>query len=83
LKSTGIARPVDSLGRVVLPKELRDVMGIQKGDPLEIFVESDRVILRKFIHNCVFCGEGSDVQYYNGQAVCRQCAGDLSNRVRA
>lgn len=83
MKSTGIARPVDSLGRVVLPKELRDVMGIKKGDSLEIFVDTDRVILRKFLHNCIFCGEGSDVQYYNGHAVCRECAGDLSNNARA
>lgn len=80
MKSTGISRPVDSLGRMVLPKELRSVMDIQKGDYLEILVDANRVILRKFLHNCIFCGEGSDVSFYHGKAVCRKCADYISKR---
>lgn len=79
MKSTGIARPLDGIGRVVLPKEIRDVMGIPEGEPLEVFVDDDRIILRKFMHNCIFCGEGSDVHFYRDHAVCRKCAEDLYN----
>lgn len=83
LKSTGITRQVDSLGRVVLPKELRNVMDIRMDDPVEVFVDDDRIILRKFMRNCIFCGDGSDVQFYRDIAVCRKCAEDLSKKVRA
>lgn len=83
MKSTGIARSVDSLGRVVLPKELRDVMDIPPGEPLELFIDDDRIILKKFTHNCVFCGEGSDVQFYKDRAICRECADDIFKKVRS
>jgi transcriptional pleiotropic regulator of transition state genes len=82
LESTGIARPLDSMGRLVLPKELRYTMGIRKGEPLEVFVDGNRVILRKFTHNCVFCGEGEDVRLYRGITVCRECAEELYDTVR-
>jgi transcriptional pleiotropic regulator of transition state genes len=82
LKSTGIARSLDSMGRLVLPKELRDVMDIRGGESLEVFIDGSQVILRKFMHNCVFCGEGADVQFYHDIAICPECAEDLYNKVR-
>lgn len=83
LKSTGMARPVDSLGRVVLPKELRDVMDIKMDDSMEVFVDGNRIVLRKFMRNCIFCGDGSNVRFYRDMAVCRKCAEDLFKKVRA
>lgn len=77
MKSTGLARPLDRTGRLVLPKALRDTMDIRKGESLEVLVDGNRVILRKFMHNCIFCGEGSGVQFHRDIAVCRECAEDL------
>ncbi|TCP24484.1 transcriptional pleiotropic regulator of transition state genes [Scopulibacillus darangshiensis] len=59
MKSTGIVRKVDELGRIVIPKELRTTMGIQEKDPLEIFLEDDRIVLKKYIPDmtCQITGE--------------------------
>ena len=59
MKETGIVRCIDGLGRIVLPKEMRKCMDIDHGDELEIFVEGDRIILKKYLPCCYFCG--SDV----------------------
>lgn len=73
LKSTGITRKVDELGRVVLPIELRRRLNINEKDPLEIFVEGDKVILRKFSNAraCMITGEISDsnVELANGKII--------------
>ena len=80
LKSTGIVRDVDSLGRVVLPKELRDTMHIAQKDPLEIYVEGDSIILRKYAPACLFCGSASDVLSFNDRKICKACLAEL-NRI--
>ena len=73
IKSTGIVRKVDELGRVVLPKELRNTLNIAQKDPLEIYVEGDTVILKKYEPACVFCGTASDVITYMDKKVCKEC----------
>lgn len=62
IKSTGIVRKVDELGRIVLPKELRRVLEIKERDPMEILVEDEKIILRKYYRNkaCIYTGEESD-----------------------
>lgn len=54
MKSTGIVRKVDELGRIVIPMELRKSLGISEKDPMEIFVDGDQIILRKYAPGCVF-----------------------------
>ena len=54
MKSTGIVRDLDQLGRVVIPKELRTTLDIKEGDPIEIFVDGSDIILRKFENSCIF-----------------------------
>ena len=56
MKATGIVRRVDDLGRIVLPKDLRQTMGIRTGDPMEIYTDADNIILRKYAPGCAFCG---------------------------
>jgi transcriptional pleiotropic regulator of transition state genes len=68
-KATGIVRRVDELGRIVLPIELRRVLGIQEKDKLEIYTEGDTIILHKYAPGCVFCGD-TDVR------ICERCAGE-------
>lgn len=74
MKSTGIVRKVDTLGRVVLPVELRRTLGIETKDNLEIYTEGDTIVLRKYTPNCVFCGSEKDLLDFNGRPVCRACA---------
>lgn len=77
MKSTGIVRKVDELGRIVLPIELRRTLGIEERDALEIYVEGSTVILRKYEPSCVFCGDAGDVVSFKGKNVCRKCLGEM------
>jgi transcriptional pleiotropic regulator of transition state genes len=73
MKSTGIVRKVDELGRVVIPIELRRNLDIGEKDGLEIFVEDDRIIFRKYEPACVFCGNAEMVTHFKGKNVCNAC----------
>jgi transcriptional pleiotropic regulator of transition state genes len=73
MKSTGIVRKVDELGRIVLPIEIRTTMDIQTRDALEIFTDENRMILQKYQPACVFCSNADDVIFFNGKRVCRTC----------
>ncbi|MGI6160812.1 MAG: AbrB/MazE/SpoVT family DNA-binding domain-containing protein [Christensenellales bacterium] len=79
MKSTGIVRNVDGLGRIVIPIELRRTMGIDIKDPVEIFVDGEQIILKKYQPSCVFCDNADDVAYYKGKNVCRLCLNDLKD----
>lgn len=77
MKATGIVRKVDSLGRIVIPKELRKVFNINIDDPLEIYVDGENIILKKYQPACIFCGEVSDVVNYKGKKICKHCLEEL------
>lgn len=79
IKSTGIVRKVDELGRVVIPIELRRTLGIDEKDALEIYVDHEKIILKKYEPACVFCGNAEDVQIFKGKNVCRQCTEAMSS----
>lgn len=81
VKSTGIVRKVDELGRIVLPIELRNKLGIAEKDPIEIYVDGSSIILRKYEPNCVFCGNSKDLITYNDKLVCKKCQEKLSNLI--
>jgi transcriptional pleiotropic regulator of transition state genes len=73
MKTTGIVRKIDDLGRMVIPIELRKTMNINKKDPMEIFVDEDKVILRKYEPACIFCGSADDVIEFEGRIICEEC----------
>ncbi|KEZ88687.1 AbrB family transcriptional regulator [Clostridium sulfidigenes] len=73
MKATGVVRKVDDLGRVVLPVELRRTLGIDIKDPLEIYVDGDQVILKKYEPTCIFFGEGKDIKTFDGKNICPSC----------
>jgi transcriptional pleiotropic regulator of transition state genes len=79
MKSTGIVRRVDELGRVVLPIELRRTLDIEEKDGLEIFVENDRIILRKYQPACVFCGSAENITNYKGKNICFDCTTGIAD----
>ncbi|MBR5514820.1 MAG: AbrB/MazE/SpoVT family DNA-binding domain-containing protein [Clostridia bacterium] len=77
MKSTGIVRPIDEVGRIVLPIEIRNTMDIKSRDPLDIFVDEDKIILKKYEPACIFCGNAANVQYYRGKLICNDCLEEL------
>lgn len=79
MKATGIVRKVDELGRIVLPIELRRNLDIEERDPLEIYVDGDKIVLCKYEPTCVFCGSAQELVSYRGKNVCAACAGNLSH----
>ena len=80
MKSTGIVRRIDELGRIVLPIELRNKMDIKNKDSIEIFVEDDRIILKKYVPACLFCGNAEDVIHYRSKLVCKHCLEEMTRQ---
>lgn len=77
MKATGIVRPVDPLGRVVIPVELRRNLGIRTDDSLEVFVEGEYIMLKKYEPGCIFCGDAKDVCNIRGKNICKACLDEL------
>ena len=78
--STGIVRQVDELGRVVLPKELRNTMDIAIKDPLEIYIDENKILLKKYQPGCVFCNSAKDVSNFKGKNICPECKHSLKSK---
>ena len=79
MKSTGIVRKVDELGRIVLPFELRRTLDIAERDELEIYLDDDKVVLKKYEPSCIFCGSSCGLVSYHGRNVCMECIENMSN----
>ena len=79
MKSIGIVRKIDGLGRIVVPKEMRTRLYIDEGDPVDISIENDTIMIRKSGSVCVFCGKGSmDMTEFRGRPICPQCRAELA-----
>ena len=78
MKSTGIVRKVDELGRIVLPIEMRRTLGIGERESLEMFTEGESIVLRKYSPACLFCGSTRDNVEYRGKRVCKSCIQSMS-----
>lgn len=79
MKSTGIVRRVDDLGRIVIPKELRNTFDINVRDALEIYTDSDKIVLKKYSPACIFCGSADGIVVFKGKNICAECAKELSD----
>ena len=77
-RNTGIIRKVDELGRIVLPIELRRTLDISERDELEIYLEDDKVIMRKYEPSCVFCGKTKGLITYHARSVCKECINNMN-----
>lgn len=80
MKAIGIVRRVDFLGKITLPKELRNTRDLLEGTPMEIFVEGDMIVLQKYSPGCVFCDSVDDVDQFMGKNICGGCMEDLRRR---
>lgn len=81
MKSTGIVRKVDELGRVVIPIELRRTLDISEKDALEIYVDSEKIILKKYEPACIFCQDADDVTTHMGKRICQGCLKKLATHI--
>jgi len=83
MKATGEVRKIDELGRVVIPKEVRTDMDLEKRDPIEIFVDQDMIIIQKYYPACTFCGDKnkdeSKIIQISGKTVCRSCVQSVTD----
>ncbi len=79
MKSTGIVRKVDELGRVVIPVELRRTLRIAEKDALEIYVDEEKIILKKYEPACVFCGNAGETVTFKNKIICKDCIQDMHN----
>lgn len=79
MKSTGIIRRMDELGRVVIPIELRNQFNIAEKDPIEIYVDGSSIILKKFEPNCIFCGNTKNLVNYKDKLICKECSKKIGN----
>ncbi len=73
MKSTGIVRRMDELGRVVIPIELRNQFQIAEKDPIEIFVDGSSIVLKKYEKSCLFCGNTKKLTTYKDKLICSKC----------
>ena len=81
MKSTGIVRKVDELGRIVLPIELRRTLGIEENERIEIFVDGESIILRKYQPACIFCDNAKDIINYKGKNICPDCIRAMNEKL--
>ncbi|BFH14538.1 AbrB family transcriptional regulator [Paenibacillus dendritiformis] len=82
MKATGIVRRVDELGRIVIPKELRRTMGIGEQEPMEIYTDGDRIVLKRYFSGCSLCGsaEGSLKRFARDRLICVECINIIADR---
>lgn len=80
MKSTGVVRQLDALGRVVIPIEIRRTMDINEKDMLEIYVNGEEIVLKKYQPSCIFCGQVENVINFHQKLVCRECLAELTAR---
>jgi len=78
VKSTGIVRKMDTLGRVVIPIEVRRTLGIDVKNSIEIYVDKDSIILKKYHPACAFCDNAADLVNYNGKNICKECIAKIN-----
>lgn len=79
MKSTGIVRKLDELGRVVIPKEIRNKLDIEEKDPIEIYLDGTSIVLKKFETGCIFCNNPKELISYKDKLICKKCLSKISD----
>ena len=79
-KATGIVRKLDELGRIVIPKELRDQFDIKEKDPVEIFVDDNSIVLKKYEESCLFCSSTEELTRFKDKLICHKCMEGITKK---
>lgn len=77
MKPTGFVKKIDEMGRIVIPKSVRQALSIETGDNLQFFIDGDGIVMKRFSTSCVFCGSGDDLSELMGKYVCKSCLSSL------
>lgn len=80
MKAAGYLTKIDGLGRIVVPKQLRDKFDLEKGSRLELFTENDMIVMKKYRSCCVFCGSDENITSYMDKHICGSCLEKLSGK---
>ena len=80
MRSLGIVRKMDQLGRLVIPKETRKMFNLNEGEPVEIFTDGDKIIIKKYNPGCQCCGNTENIKEYKGIKICKKCLNELNNK---
>ena len=78
MKAAGIVRNIDELGRIVIPKELRNRMDMPEGSAVEICVENDKIVLSRYYDGCHFCNGQNDLIELKGKSICKACLEEIN-----
>ena len=81
LKATGIVRNIDELGRIVIPKEMRKMLGIANNDPVEISCDGESIIIKKYKEVCILCSSDEELCEISGKKVCHSCIAKIKNEL--
>ena len=79
-KTTGIIRNTDELGRIVIPKELRDIFEIKEKDPIEILVNDNSIVLKKYEKSCIFCDTTKKLTKFKNKLICHKCMESITKK---
>ena len=79
MKATGVVRRIDDLGRVVIPKEIRNKLDIEEKDPIEIYLDGTSIILKKFETGCIFCNNAKELVSFKDKLVCKKCLSKINS----
>lgn len=71
-------RTIDSVGRIVIPMDLRKALEIKEWDELRIFRDHDRIVMEKNKPVCIFCGSGKDLVTFKDRNVCQKCKREIN-----
>lgn len=80
MNSIGIVRQVDQLGRIVIPKEARQLLAININDSLAVYTDDDKIILKKYQPGCILCDNVNNIVNYKGRSICKECINEISNK---
>ena len=80
MRSLGIVRKMDQLGRLVIPKETRKMFNLNEGEPVEIFTDGDKIIIKKYKPGCQCCRNMENIKEYKGIKICKKCLNELNNK---
>ena len=73
MKSIGIVRKMDNLGRLCLPVEIRRILGLKLNSPMEFYMDGENVVIRKYEPSCVFCNSSDGIMPFGGKLICKNC----------
>ena len=79
MKTSGVSRKIDEVGRIVIPKSIRKKQGLIDGTPLDISLEGDKIIMQKSQSSCLFCNESAELTKFKGRRICKKCLAELKD----